>query len=95
MESEKEERILTPKANISQNPSTSVVSDTSLPVNFDSSKKKVGTVVLGQAATIQKIGGCHDSPHSLQADSSQVEKEVEDTERVHWKPPCGQKLHQE
>ena len=72
MESEKEERILTPKANISQNPSTSVVSDTSLPVNFDSSKKKVETVVLGQASTIQKIA-----------------------ERVHWKPPCGQKLHQE
>ena len=95
MERDKEERILTIKLNTSQNPSTSVVSDTSPLVSSDSSKKKDGTKAMDQIATNRKIEGCRYKQHSRQADSSQVDKEVEHTERVHWEPPCGQNLQQE
>ena len=91
---EKEERILTPKLNTSQDSSTSLVSDTSLLASAERSRKEVGPATMGQGATNQKIGGCRNRPHQLQADSAQVGKEGA-TKRVHWEPPCGEHLHQE
>ena len=91
---EKEERILTPKLNTSQDSSTSLVSDTSLLASTERSRKEDGPATMGQGATNQKIGGCRNRPHQLQADSAQVGKERA-TKRVHWEPPCGERLHQE
>ena len=93
-EREKEERILTPKLNTSQDPSTFVVKDTSLLVSFDSSGKKVGTRAMDQTATKLNIGDCPYKPNSRIAECAQVGMEVEYAERIHWEPPCGQNLHQ-
>ena len=94
-EREKEERILTPKLNTRQDPSTSVVKDTSLLVSSDSSEKKEGTRAMDQTTTKLNIGGCPYKPNSRQSECAQVGMDVEYTERIHWEPPCGQNLHQE
>ena len=78
-----EERILAPKLYTSQSPSTSVVPTRFLHDESDNIKKREAKGI----SKSQKYGGSCDNLTYVRTASSQVAKD-ENTDRVHWEPPC-------
>ena len=85
-----EERILAPKLYTSQNPSTSVKHARYLHDDSDNVKKRKAQGI----SKIQKFGASCDSLNNVRTVSSQGAKE-DNTNRVHWEPPCERSTHQE
>ena len=90
IEWEPEERILALKLNTSQNSSTSVGPGRTLLNSLDSSKENE----LEQRTSDQNPVSLHNGPSLERIGSSQDDKELKDTEKVHWEPPCNLTMHQ-
>ena len=88
MDWETEERILAPKSYTSQSPSTSVV-PTRFPHDKSDDIKKREVKGISRS---QKYGRSCDNLTYVRTASSQVAKD-ENTDRVHWDPPCEQSTH--
>ena len=84
-----EERNLASKVYTSQRPSTSIIVPTNFLLGDSDNIKK--TEAKGLSMRL-KYGRSSDNVTNVRTTSSQVTKD-ENTDRVHWEPPCEQSTH--